>query len=158
MNKGFTLVELLVVVLIIGVLSAIALPQYLESVERARSSEAMVNAKAVMDAIQRYKQMYPDREVSRFSQIADMQMTGGSLTASNSYMTDNFVYTIIEHDALRIERVNHKGGTAITLYTVVYTYNPDRGFTITCQASNEEEDDIVRICQSYVNLRPTTGE
>ncbi len=154
MNKGFTLVELLVVVLIIGVLSAIALPQYLESVERARSSEAMVNAKAVMDAIQRYKQMYPSGTVGRFSQIADMQMTGGSVSASNGYVTDNFRYTL-GGDALTIERINRKGTTTTILYTVVYTYDPDRGFKIECNPTSDDDDDIKRICQSYINLRPT---
>ncbi len=52
MNKhGFTLMELLMVVLIIGVLSSLALPQYMRSIERSRATEAMSSIKALNDAV-----------------------------------------------------------------------------------------------------------
>ncbi len=53
-QKGFSLIELLVVVLIIGVLSSIALPSYTRSVEKSRATEAMQLIKAFNEAIYTY--------------------------------------------------------------------------------------------------------
>lgn len=53
-KKGFTLLELLVVVIIIGILASIAMPQYTSTIEKARSGEAMINIGAIRVALDRY--------------------------------------------------------------------------------------------------------
>ena len=53
-NKAFTLIELLVVVLIIGILAAVALPQYKNAVEKAHATEAITQVRALADVEKAY--------------------------------------------------------------------------------------------------------
>ena len=55
MNKNaFTLIELLIVVLIIGVLTSIAIPGYLSAIEKSRATEAMNMVKSLNDSAYAY--------------------------------------------------------------------------------------------------------
>lgn len=98
-NKGFTLIELLVVVLLIGILSSVALPSYTKSIEKARLSEALVNAKAILDSSHRYLEMEPSQVGQSFNKtkISDVALNGGSWDNASTgtvYTTKMFVYTL----------------------------------------------------------------
>lgn len=96
MKKGFTLLELLVVVLIIGILAAIALPQYKRAVEKSKMAEAVIIVKAIAQSQQRYYLVH-----NKYVRCLDLDNLDIDLLGEDVYyggycpakQTSNFLYT-----------------------------------------------------------------
>lgn len=96
-SKGFTLLELLIVVAIIGVISAIAIPNLREALNRARISRAKADLKAISLALEVYRvdygfvpyfsQLVPIQDISELSQYVNTAMTD-SWGSVYSYYSD----------------------------------------------------------------------
>lgn len=69
-SGGFTLVELAVVIVIIGVLAAFGVPRFIKSVERSKASEAFAYLAAVRTAQERYHA----RQGTYASSVADLDI------------------------------------------------------------------------------------
>ncbi|WP_282441521.1 type IV pilin protein [Acinetobacter portensis] len=54
-SKGFTLIELMIVVVVVAVLSAIALPMYNEYIRRATATNSLQEIQKIADQLERHK-------------------------------------------------------------------------------------------------------
>ncbi len=155
-NQGFTLIELLIVVLIIGILSAIALPQYESAVEKSRMSEAMINAKAIVDASQRYFQANPsDTTITNKNQIADVDLRGGSWKTNTLYRTDLFIYQLGgANGRVDVYRTDTAGNsTSSYIYHLWQKPEMSEGETLKgCTAGQEDAEMGEQMCKFFLGV------
>jgi len=79
-NKGFSLVELIIVIAIMAILIAVLAPQYIKYVEKSRQSADLDNWQSIVNAIQ---VAYADTDKNITGQTT-VTATNGSITATGA--------------------------------------------------------------------------
>ena len=98
-NGGFTLVELMVVVAVIAILAAIAMPQFLSAADRARTAKETADIQIIKNATQLYM---IDKNVDTPPTVENLYKEG--------YLTEHVKTAKDKEYTITYEAVN--GGTA----------------------------------------------
>jgi prepilin-type N-terminal cleavage/methylation domain-containing protein len=102
--KGFTLVELAIVIVIIGVLASFGVPRFRDAVERSKAGEAMNYLASVRAAQERYA----SREGTYASDLADLDISiptpkyftvGAVAAGSTGDLEDSWTLTLTREGA-----------------------------------------------------------
>ena len=143
-KKAFTLIELLVVVLIIGILAAVAVPQYQVSVDKTRYTTMMAAVRAVKNAQELYY-------LANGSYSTDIHDFAGTLPASctinsnSEAICGNFNITL---ESERVYSVLLTPNTTLIMYyshVPVSSSNPNH---IKCLARKSAGERARRVCKS----------
>jgi type IV pilus assembly protein PilA len=132
-QKGFTLIELMIVIAIIGILAAIAIPAYQDYTIRAKVSEAVAIASEAKTAVAETA-----AALGGLSQITDDDQVGYTLSANTAYVD---TVTITPKDATVEIAIATKNTGATDDPTIVLT-----------AFQTKPEDPIVWSCHHTVGM------
>lgn len=115
-ESGFTLVELMIAIAIIGILAAVALPAYQDYVKRGRIAEPV---SALSDMRVKMEQYYQDNRSYTVAGAGDSCGTPGSSIAPKPVDTDFWTYTCPTKSSDEyVVQADGKGSMAGFKYTI----------------------------------------
>ena len=79
LHKGFTLVELMIVIVIVGILSAVALPNFLNQTSKAKGTECTTKASAILKQVSAEAQLSKADADNLLTSLTDAANTDSEL-------------------------------------------------------------------------------
>ena len=130
-KKGFTLVEMLVVVIIIGVLTAVALPSYMKSVEKTRTAQAVSTLGQIAKAQQVYNARHGKYSATFLPLNLDLKDKKGKPVNENGFADSYFDYNLDRYYNIAEAKRDYKDGA----YVIYVDYATGQFY---CKPENHE--------------------
>lgn len=116
--KGFTLLELIIVIIIVGVLASLALPRFFNTIEFSRSAEAMASLGATRQAMERcYLMRNGSYATCNTFPVMDLENPQNSPNAHFTYAISSTTTTY----AITARRNSRDGGDGSSTITLTQT-------------------------------------
>ncbi len=145
-KAGFTLIEMLAVVLIVGILVSIAVPQYRRTIQRMRATEAIAMLKVLSDSAIRLSTSYGAKTLAAFLggshadafsfarlDMIDDKDVKCAFSGNREMNCEYFTYTLNNDGSISALQTNPNTGVTLTIYP---DKNPVETDFITCSETS----------------------
>lgn len=150
-KSGYTLMEIMVVVIIIGTLAAAAIPYYKDHIERQKAATGITTLRMFADSIERYMSLHGETlpEGFDFTKL-DLDIDHSRLSQNNkSYTDENFTFQIdVDGNTVKACRGSSCADDSRRLYTLSYSLGDESSLSCSSTTDNYCSETLHITCGS----------
>ncbi len=109
-KKGFTIIELIVVIAIIAILAAIAIPTFIGLTEKANTAVAQADARSIATAVNSYNAMNPNLGDALIDSADELAAAAGSDGVLKGFWPEGLT---ADATAAALELISFSNGVAV---------------------------------------------